>query len=130
VEHANRVVDLVLQCLPSGEFTYRKAPAVEPRFTITYDERRAPHGGVLRHRSMESCLALCVNQSQTHVAGTAFAEPGGSALRPVLRVPEVSQMGLRHARSTIDTRQASADTGSSIDRIWSHPPSASQVDFD
>jgi len=38
--HANRVVDLVLERLPSGEFTYLKAPHDEPRFTITDAGRR------------------------------------------------------------------------------------------
>jgi hypothetical protein len=39
--HANRIVDLALQRLPSGEFAYLEPPNDEPRFTITDAGRRA-----------------------------------------------------------------------------------------
>ena len=39
--HANRVVDLVLERLPSGEFAYLGPSIAEPRFTITDAGRHA-----------------------------------------------------------------------------------------
>jgi hypothetical protein len=47
--------DLVLECLPSGEFAYLKPPHHDPRFTLTDAGRRALRMQELFDEDSESC---------------------------------------------------------------------------